>query len=295
MSRFDEGSQLPSVAAITMVRDEGVMLPRWISHYSREVGVGNLVVVDDNSQDGSTDALPCPVIRLPPITKEFEVARMGIVSDLAAMLLHAHDAVLFADADEFLVADPDKFPSLRHYAARRRKDVVGVVGLNVVHLAGEAPLDPGSPVLEQRSAAKFLPLMCKPALKRIPARWRWASHGIMAPYSVDPDLLMFHLKFADRDLLFDQGEHRRRMVAADGRAATTSWRLGGSEMMLLLDRISQQAETAEIGPFVVRPRMLDKVVEKRPDGSWRAVGAGQMTAMERRPLVGVPRRFRTLV
>lgn len=283
--------QLPTVAAITMVRDEGVMLPRWVAHYSRELGADHLVVVDDNSEDGSTDHLPCPVIRMPPITREFEASRMGILSDLAAMLLNAYDAVIFTDADEFLVADPDRFASLRHFAARRRKDVVGAVGLNVVQLGDEGPLDPGRPVLDQRAAAKFLPLMCKPALKRVPARWRWASHGIMAPYTVDPELFMFHLKFADRGLLFEQGEHRRRMVETDGRAATTSWRLGGHEMMTLMDHIAEQGRATALEPFVARPRTLKQVVENRPDGSYRAVGAGQMQAMERRPLVGIPERF----
>jgi hypothetical protein len=59
---------LPHVAVITMARDEGTMLRRWVEHYSREVGAENLVVVDDNSSDGSTDDLPCPVLRIPPLT-----------------------------------------------------------------------------------------------------------------------------------------------------------------------------------------------------------------------------------
>ena len=106
------------LAALTMVRDEQVMLPRWVRHYSRECGAENLFVVDDNSTDGSTDDLPCSVLRIPSWgDKHFESTRMRVVSNIAAALLEAYDAVLFADADEFLVADPEKYDGLRDLVA----------------------------------------------------------------------------------------------------------------------------------------------------------------------------------
>ena len=55
----------PRLAAITMVRDERVMLPRWVAHYGSECGTDHLYVIDDSSTDGSTDDLPCSVIRIP--------------------------------------------------------------------------------------------------------------------------------------------------------------------------------------------------------------------------------------
>ena len=41
------------------------MLPRWVAHYGRECGTDHLYVIDDNTSDGSTDDLPCSVIRIP--------------------------------------------------------------------------------------------------------------------------------------------------------------------------------------------------------------------------------------
>ncbi|WP_148572691.1 glycosyltransferase family 2 protein [Nocardioides caldifontis] len=295
-----EAGRLPRVAVLTMVRDEGVMLPRWIAHYSAQVGVDALVVIDDNSSDGSTDDLPCTVLRIPPLeVKGFEPARMGLASGIAQGLLNAYDAVLLADADEFVVADPAKYPTIRHLLADRPdRDVLGVTTLNVIHdVAHEPPLRPDEPLLAQRRLAKFIPLMCKPSLKRVPAAWAHASHGIFAPYTVDPDLWMFHFKFADRDLLQATADHRRRMVEMDGRARSTSWRQGGDVMVELLDRINAGIVRDEVREFSPPVRKLAKIVEpdKERKGMFRATGQGQIAAMENQPVVAVPERFRTTV
>ena len=290
-------SSLPTMAAITMARDEGPMLRRWVDHYARELGPDNLVVIDDNSTDGSTDDLPCPVIRIPPIGKKpFEPARMGLLSGLADSLLNVYDAVVFSDADEFVVADPDKFESIRHLVADRAdRDVLGVVALNLVHAPSEGPLDPGRPLLEQRHYAKFLPLMCKPAIKRIPAAWRWASHGIMAPYAVDPDLFMFHMKYGDRDQLRAISRARNEAWKADRRADGTSWTLGADESVEVLDRLWDDVDLKAVKPFEVPLERLAEAITQRKDGSFRAVGQGQVKAMGKLPLVVVPERFRGLV
>ena len=49
-------------------------------------GPDALVVLDDNSKDGSTDDLPCSVIRIPEVTKKrfFERSRMKMASGVAA-------------------------------------------------------------------------------------------------------------------------------------------------------------------------------------------------------------------
>ena len=91
-------------------------------------------------------------------------------------------------------------------------------------------------------------------------------------------------------------------------AAEESTQAGGSDFVVVANRLPVDLERLADGstrwkrspgglvtalePFVARPRMLKQVVENRPDGSYRAVGAGQMQAMERRPLVGIPERFR---
>jgi hypothetical protein len=293
---LSQDPDLPQVAAVTVVRDEAVMLPRWVAHYSAQLGgPDRLVVIDDNSADGSTDGLPCTVLRMPPRLKgTFEPTRMGMVNGIAAGLLAAYDAVVFADADEFLVADPARYADLRELVADRPDhDVIGAMGLNVVHqLAEEPPLDPDRRVLEQRRVAKFLPLMCKPSIKRIPAGWVAASHGIRAPFTVDPDLVMFHLKFADRDHLAAAAAHRHRLVEDHGRPKNTSWSAGEDAMVALLERINADLRPQKVKPFEVDAKKLGGIVERRGERVHRTTGAGQVQAMERQPFVSIPERFR---
>ena len=109
-------------------------------------------------------------------------------------------------------------------AAHPDERAMAPLTLNVVHHVDvEGPLDPAQPVLGQRRFAKFMPVMCKPALNATLAPWKQASHGIACPFAIHRDLFMIHLKFFDRDHLWSTSNHRRRMVEADGRAKKTTW------------------------------------------------------------------------
>lgn len=296
------GDGLPRVAAITMTRDSGPVLRRWVEHYQRQLGADDVFVVDDHSVDGSTEDLPCTVLRLPYLDKySFEPSRMGILSGLAKSLLFAYDAVLLADADEFVVADPGVHASLRHFAAARPgTDVAGVLGYNVIHRIGVEPeLDFDAPsLLRQREFARFTPLMCKPALKWVDADWGHASHGIRHPFAPDPELFMFHLKFADVGQLELLAEHRHQAAVVEGRAVKSSWSRPTDEIVEALRTAAAQVEQAvaadELGKFRPGPKRLESIVQNEGD-LWRATGAGQHLALVKPPYVRIPDRLRDLV
>lgn len=284
---------LPSVAVLTMCRDEGPMIGRWVDHYSAAVGAENVFVLDDQSTDGSTDDLACTVLRFPPLAKyNFEPSRMSVLNGIASSMLNAYDAVIMADADEFIVADPARHAGLREFVATTDgRDAVGVLGYNVIHdTAHEEPLDFTRPFLEQRRLAKFLPLMCKPSLKWQAFDWRLASHGIMCPYEPDPGLVMFHLKFADRGTL----ERIAAARNASNRALRTSWQQTADEMVGLLDGINDGLATAERAPFEPKQEELDAIVRMRK-GAWKAGGYGQVQAMREYPVREIPDRFTGLL
>lgn len=296
----DPGEPL-RIAAITFCRDEGRMLPLWIRYYGGQLGVENLYVVDDNSEDGSTDDLPCDVLRIPPIRGgRFNSTRMAMVGNLGRALLAVYDVVLFCDTDEFIVPDPDKWPGLKAYIEAKSEEgvnAVGSLGFNVVHDVGsEPPLDLTQPLLGQRQLAKFLPLMCKPAIKWVPAHWSDGTHGVRTPYAVDPDLWMFHMKYADRGHLQDAADHRLRMVEADGRSRDTTWRQGGDVLVEQLERITDGVDAATVREF--RPPTGEKLaalVIEDPAGNFRAPRGKQLRQMENRPLVRIPKRFHGIV
>jgi hypothetical protein len=281
---------LPQVLVMTMARDEAEMLPRWVRHYADQVGMDNLVVLDDNSTDGSTDDLACTVHRLPRLPGPgYEGVRMELVSGLARGFLATYDFVVFVDADEFLLADPTTYDDLPAFLATRRdRDVVAPMTLNVVHVPSlEGPLDAAEPVLGQRRFAKFTPIMCKPSIKRTPAAWKWASHGIEAPFEVDTELYMLHLKFADRDALRRVAAHRRALVEADGRAKRSNWSRGADDIVAVLDRAVRDVDAAAVPEFDPGEVDLGPIVERR-DGWYRSVGGGQLAALEHQPLRRVP-------
>jgi hypothetical protein len=287
------GQRRPEVLVMTMVRDEADMLPRWIRHYSGQVGPDNLVVLDDNSTDGSTKGLDCTVHRLPPLPGDrYERARMVLLSGLAAGFLAVYDYVVFVDADEFLVADPARYDDLPSFlAARPDLDVIAPMALNVVHVPSvEGPLRPEEPILGQRRFVKFTPIMCKPQIKRVPAAWRWASHGVGAPFEVDPELYMVHLKFADRDALRRVAAHRRALVESDGRARRSNWSVGADDMLDALDRAVHDVDPATVPEFDPSEIDFTTLVEDR-GRMHRSTGRGQVGALEHEPLRRVPSRL----
>jgi Glycosyl transferase family 2 len=288
-------SRAPRIAAITVVRDEAAMLPRWIRYYGDQLGVENLVVVDDRSSDGSTSNLPCRVIRHDGFPEgEFEKARMALVSRLGSELLRDHDAVVFTDADEFLLADPDRYEGLRDFVARRPElQVAAGLGLNVVHhLDHESALVPELPILGQRRFAKFVGKICKPSLKRVDAPWVKASHGIRAPYVPTRELLMVHFKFADLDLLRRTADLRHAVRVEAGLTEASAWAKSGEAIAgEFRSFLNGGPEVPEFDAELVDPALL--VVER--GGAWQATGARQLRVMVEAPLLRVPTRYHGMV
>lgn len=280
---------------LTIARDEGEMLTRWVDHYGRAAGHENLIVFDDGSTDGSTDDLSCTVQRLPGFRKgNFEAGRMGLASGVAQGLLGIYDVVIFTDVDEFLVPDPARYANLSDYLTKRPERVIAPFALNVVHhTAVEGPMVSGKPIVGQRAYAQFAPLMCKPSVKRVPAAWTLASHGIKAPYVPDPGLFMLHMKFADVDLLRRQADRRNELAKSVGRGKGSSWGRSGDDLAGLLTKATASvgADVEEFDPTSVLPARL----VREEDGVHRAVGPGHIDNLRNQPLLRIPERLHGIV
>jgi hypothetical protein len=288
----------PAVAVMTMARDEGPMLHRWVAHYARHVGRGHLLVLDDGSEDGSTDEVGCAVMRLPGLRAPhgFNRARLSLVSKIAGGLLESYDVVVFTDVDEFLVPDPARHDALVSYlSARPDDDVLAPIALNVLHHVGvDQPLRPEAPVLGQRRLAQLAPVMCKPSIKRVPRRWSANTHGIRAPYRVDPELAMFHLKFADRDTLREVADRRHALVHAEQRGGGSSWQFPADELDQLLAGLTSGVVVDDV-PELDLGSVDTGALVLRDGDDHRAPKIGQVTSLQQEALVRVPERFHGLV
>jgi Glycosyl transferase family 2 len=184
------------VAACTMVWNESLFLPIWIRHYGRQIGMENLYVIDNDSDDGSTDNLPLSRIRYPR-TDFSDARRVRFVEQFVATLLNEYDVVIYSDCDEMLVTDPLYSSGLAEYFAKVDGNAYIAKGLNVYHvLTDEAPFDPSQPCLSQRHHAMFVSPMCKTLATRQPIHWNPGFHASSIVPAAGP-LYNFHLRWID--------------------------------------------------------------------------------------------------
>ncbi len=291
------------VIAITMVRDEATMLPRWLKYYGEQLGPDRLVVLDDDTRDGSTTGLDVSVLKVPDwrqVANQPDGARIGhsstaagLVNGLAAGLLSYADTVVYTDVDEFLLPDPGRYESLRHYLQVQEAPVVAALGLNVLHHPSVEPvLDPHRPILAQRRFVVPVPKLHKPLVKRVRAAWSPGYHGCRRSYEVDHDLWLLHLKFADEPDALRRQEHRADWFA-DGRGgAGSTWPLGVDELHREMAewRASDPSSVPELRPADLD---LSQVVRRRMWGERRffmSGGGNQLESMRRGPVLRLPHR-----
>lgn len=292
------GSSQPRVAAITMVKNEGYLLPRWLRYYGEAFGAEHLVVIDDSSTDGSTNDLPGSVLRLPDYhvgaeqrgtRSGFANVRAQFVSRVADALHRYYDVVVYTDVDEFLVPDPDRYADLRAYVAAMTEPVVAGVGLNLVHVRSLEPeFDDGGTILGQRRHVKFTPKMCKPLITRRPVSWTSGFHGCSAEYRIDPDLLLIHAKFFDFDFVLRNQRARNELFRSGRGGPASTWGIPVEE----LETTFADWASAPSQQQVLDTRALDlDIVRLLPKGhAYESSGVNQTRSMAEGDLVLLPDR-----
>jgi hypothetical protein len=189
------------VAAITMVFNELALLPIWLNYYGSQLGNENLFVIDDGSNDASIPKNK--LINLISRKRGYwdDRERANTLSYFHEELLKYYDVVLYADADEFFVPDPNLGISLREYLISSSKPWINAIGLNVIHnRSREGPLDLTKPLFNQRAYVQFDQLYCKPTIARVPMRWKPGLHFSTRPPCYATDLFLFHLRAMDYDV-----------------------------------------------------------------------------------------------
>ena len=270
------------LAALTMAFNEPVWARVWARHYARQVGAEHCFLLDHGSDDGSTEGLGVRVERFARSALD-EDERAARVSVRAARLLQDYDAVVHADIDELLIADPRRFRDLRAFAAATGGDVVTAVGLDVQHLPQEeAPLVVDRPIGEQRSWVRFSAAMCKPAFVRRPVCWKPGFHACDAPLATG-GLFLLHLRYVDLELGLRRLARTRSQAFATA-ATNPHQRVSDADFVEMLtsiarlprDSVSFETDRDPIADWVARVAAAQSRGE-----SWLSIAGDRLWALPR--------------
>lgn len=261
------------IAAFTMTHNESIHLPLWIKYYGGQLGLDHVYVLDDGSTDNSAEGLDCDVIHMKrkPYHPGHQTAK-NVAFQL--FLLHMYDVVIYADADEMLVPDPDKYQDLVDYCRRMGRRYVRAFGFDVVHDYRKEPaLDLSKPIVGQRRHWCYSEFLCKPLITRVPLRWTVGCHGARENVELDPDLYLFHLRDMDYDLYCQKMAYTRSMA----------WDEAALEGELAYhQRFSEEQIEAHFG------QILNSYTESCDPGRYSVFSGGDLRAG---PLIPIPARF----
>ena len=203
------------IAAITMARNDEFFLSRWVEYYGRELGIKNLyIILDGTDQDAPKNANGANVIKLPH--REMSRAagdkyRIGEISNLAEKLFEKYDIVIGCDCDEFLIVDPNTGKTLAEYlSGLKYKTTVSGLGLDVgQNMNTEKTLNTKKPILEQRGYALLSTRYTKPVVLFRPARWGSGFHSVHgANFHIDKNLYLLHFGAVDMEMLIAKANNR---------------------------------------------------------------------------------------
>lgn len=251
-------------AAITMVYNERDNFPRWLRHYSSQVGVENCFVIDHGSDD-DTFAIPptsYSLIRLPR-TPFDAISRAALISDFASMLAPSYKYVICVDADELIIADPARYTDLALFCSSRNDLSINSIGYDVCHRKDEGPLDRDGMISTQRRSMRFNSAMCKPNIARPGVRWSPGFHGSQNGLKFD-DVYLFHTHWADKQSAMQRLQVTRTLQRTDP-YADDHWRARDEVVEGYLNALSAMSleDSLEIGSGneTIR-RYLDKIIDE---------------------------------
>ena len=197
-------------AAVTMVHNEAIFLPIWLSYYSRFFSPADIYVLDNETSDDSTRR--GGFVRIPVAHGTVDHTWMvRTIEEIQHELFDRYDVVLVTDVDEIVAPRPE-FGTLGAYIDGLEEEFVNCLGYELIHMVDrEGPFDPSRQVLDQRGYWFANEMYDKPALATQPMEWVPGFHrskdGRMRP---DPDLYMFHLHRMDYEICRARHHHRRR-------------------------------------------------------------------------------------
>ncbi len=265
-------TQKKPLAVMTMVRDDHHWARLWLSYYSQQVENPKDLYIIIHGRDQYLEKLfsECSVISV-PIDQgglvNFERKRLDFEHFFIRGLQAYFDCVILVDIDEFITTSPEVNQPLYQYlpTAHKGEMVRSALGFEVVDRPDDphSELDFNRPILTQRRWAYCNAQYSKPCAFYF--NFGGATHHRVwdAPWIIDPDLLLFHLRYCDRVILGNYMASRKQLYneqAQAGNATSGSWRAPWREYRGIL----KQVETFDEGTLDLPTRhdLRRKILKK---------------------------------
>lgn len=219
-----------NAAVLTLVRDEQVFLPVWLRYYGQFFRAEDRYVLDNDSRDGSTTGIDAVVRAVPsPVAFDHQWMAEVVNGEVARLFAAGYRAVLYADADELVVAADGDLP--RYLTVPPAGVAYRTQGYHVAQTQDEPALDWTQPIGPQRARWVRDPFFDKPLILHTPVRFVMGEHYLWPPGVTEgnePMVAAYTEEVAVRDPnLFLAHLHRVDFTTAAARhaarAAYTNW------------------------------------------------------------------------
>lgn len=198
------------MAVFTIVQNDPWMTARWHKYYSRYFEPQDIYILDHLlAGNGCADPFAdrCNVDRVQYDLTFDHIWLKALVEAKQRWLLDRYEKVLFAEIDEFVAPDPNKYADLTDYIRRFSAPVGRVAGYNVVQVGDQPRLDlTADSILSQRTHWAAHEAFDKPLLATVPLEYTLGFHTAAdaGRGTIDSDLHMIHLKWVCLDYLIEK-------------------------------------------------------------------------------------------
>lgn len=195
------------LAAFTMVKNENIFLPIWMKHYRRYFKEDDIYILDNDTDDGSTDEYE-NVIKI-PCERSFNNRFMrATVQTFQRKLLDNYDYVLFTEVDEIVLPiECNAFDEFITSTGNQKSYTCS--GYEIVQKIGiESDIDLSQPLLKQRSRMYKSGIYCKTLLTRVPVYYSMGYHSSSMDNKINSGLILIHLHKIDFKINTERNIHR---------------------------------------------------------------------------------------
>jgi hypothetical protein len=201
------------VAVVTDAISAEQYFPIWHRYYGSQFGSENIFLFSYQENVGEFRSFTLGGAIPIPHSYNDDVRR-DRVSELTSELLRSYDIVLRVDVDEFLVPDPQAYPSLAALLSAWDGDYMTAFGFDVMQSPEEPDLDFSGDILRQRKFAYALTAMNKTCVTRTPLKWGRGFHYCSYPPQFGGAYLL-HTKRADIKTQKAWNDRMRRQAEQD--------------------------------------------------------------------------------